>query len=488
MRQGESIGAGEGTGGRTRLPWGPFSIAFFGMAFARAWVSLVFVLPAPGVPFAALSHDLFDLAYIAVAVAVAVFGRRLVPLAAKRWAFPIVLGGMLLASLAFVLGPLLPQPAAGALAAVAALLGGASFLGCTLLNAEALAGVSVLRIALYLSGYNLLGSVLVFFLEGSGALRTAVVVFALPVAAVALVHGAWASLPKRDRQRADYPRYRFPWKLIALFGICSFVYGLRSASLAAGAGRHASLSTALVSGAVFCAAYFFPQRFDVARLCRAPVPIMICGVLLLPAEGLLGQAVSSYLVSIAFTLMTFLVGVLLFDMAKRTGVAIVPLMAAKSAMQVFVLAGSALSGWLGAFGGGVDGLVAPFIVCVALAGAFFLLFSERDLTEHFGIRVLEEGSLAAGERRASDLLARCGELTRAYRLTPREEEVLREMAQRKGTKEIMRNLVIAPGTLKAHTRHIYEKTGVHTREELYTLLDGDAGGRMDCAAEGTAVQ
>ena len=471
-RDGEREG---GRGGRARLPWGPFSIAFLGMAFARAWVSLVFVVPGTTAPCPALSHDLFDLAYVATSVAAAVFARHLVPLAARRCVFPATLGGMMLASLAFVTGPYAPQAIAGTVALVSSLLGGAAFLGCTLLNAEALAGVSILRIALYASGYNLLGSVLVFFLEDGGFVRTGVAVFLLPVVAVVLVQGALTSLPERDRQHADYPRYRFPWKLIALFALFSFVYGLRSESLAQGAGRHASLSTALVAGAVLLAAYFFPQRFDVARLCRAPLPIMVCGLLLLPTEGLFGQVVSSYLVSGAFSLMTLLVSILLFDMSKRTGVAIVPLMAAKCSTQACMFAGTFLSGHFDVFASGSGSAAMTGVVCAALAVAFFLLFSERDLTERFGIKILGEGSLAAGERRVSGLLARCGDLTRLYRLTPREEEVLREMAQRKGSKEIMRNLAIAPGTLKAHTRHIYEKMGIHTREDLYALLEVEEG-------------
>ena len=46
----------------------------------------------------------------------------------------------------------------------------------------------------------------------------------------------------------------------------------------------------------------------------------------------------------------------------------------------------------------------------------------------------------------------------------------------------MRNLVIAPGTLKAHTRHIYEKLGVHSREELYALLEGSRSEESASAA------
>ena len=48
--------------------------------------------------------------------------------------------------------------------------------------------------------------------------------------------------------------------------------------------------------------------------------------------------------------------------------------------------------------------------------------------------------------------------------------MLRELARRKDNQSIAQNLLIAPGTLKAHTRHIYEKMGIHTRSELNGLL------------------
>lgn len=65
---------------------------------------------------------------------------------------------------------------------------------------------------------------------------------------------------------------------------------------------------------------------------------------------------------------------------------------------------------------------------------------------------------------------RCDELVKRYALTAREEEVLHELAQLKDSQTIARDLIIAPGTLKAHMRHIYEKMDIHTRAELNELL------------------
>ncbi|MEG0477395.1 MAG: LuxR C-terminal-related transcriptional regulator, partial [Raoultibacter sp.] len=37
--------------------------------------------------------------------------------------------------------------------------------------------------------------------------------------------------------------------------------------------------------------------------------------------------------------------------------------------------------------------------------------------------------------------------------------------------QIEKDLYVAPGTIKAHISHIYRKLDVHSRDELYTLLE-----------------
>lgn len=472
------------------LPWGPFSLAFFGLAFARTWLSLVFVgaggattsgaaeTIGGAATLAALPHGVFDLAYIAAALFMVVFARRLVPLFEKRAAFAVALGGMLAASIAFVLPAILPPQALPPQAVtvvrtVAAAAGGAAFLTCSMLNCEMLAGVSLLRALIYLSGNNLLGSVLLFFLKGAGVLQTGVAVLVLPVFAVALIHGAHGAIPETDRQKASFPQFTMPWKLYAVVAAFTFVYGLNLHALSAGAGRHSSLSTAIVAGVVFAAAYLFPRRLDVSKLWRAPLPIMLCGVLLIPTEGLFGQVVSSYCISMSFTLMRFIVMLIILDMVKRTGAPVLPLMAVNASLQTFSLLGEKGSDLLAAtVGEGAAGVASGVVACILLVAAFFAIFSERELNSRWGVQVLspESGSLGDAQARDSALASRCDYLVATYRLTSREEEVLHELARGKDTADIARDLMIAPGTLRAHTRHIYEKLGIHTRRELETLV------------------
>ncbi len=546
------------------MPWGPASLAFFGIAFARVWLSFVFVEPAAAsgalalphdvfdwafagvsllvavcarrlVPFSAkgwaygvvlagaasgalaLPHDVFDWAFAGVSLLVAVCARRLVPFSAKGWAYGVVLAGMLTSSACSIAGAFVAVP--GPVALAGALVGGASYAGFLVLNAEVFAGVSLLRIVLYLSGSRLLASLMAYLLASVDTPRMVAVLVLMPCIAVTLLRSSYRTLPASDRQHAAYPEFSYPWKLLVLVGVFSFAYGLRQGALVAGAGQHSSFSTAIAMGAVFVLAYFFAGRIDVARLCRLPLPIMAFGLLLVPSSGLLGQVASSYLISIAYTLVTFTIGILFYecrlplpimafglllvpssgllgqvassylisiaytlvtftigilfyDMSKRTGVAIAPLIAAMNTMQICVVLGNYTTHALDALlpNPGVAHTVTTVLVCVALVVLFFLLFSERELSTRWGIRVLQGASLGEEAREGDRIASRCEELVKMYALTSREAEVLRELAQQKDNQTIAGNLLIAPGTLKAHTRHIYEKMGIHTRAELNGLL------------------
>lgn len=68
------------------------------------------------------------------------------------------------------------------------------------------------------------------------------------------------------------------------------------------------------------------------------------------------------------------------------------------------------------------------------------------------------------------LEARCQELSQAYGLSPRECEVFNLLARGKTATQIERELVIANGTVKSHTRRIYQKFGIHTKRELVEMI------------------
>ena len=54
-------------------------------------------------------------------------------------------------------------------------------------------------------------------------------------------------------------------------------------------------------------------------------------------------------------------------------------------------------------------------------------------------------------------------------LTSRELDVLRYMLERKKRKEIAELLNVSENTIKTHTRHIFEKLDIESRDELFEI-------------------
>lgn len=79
------------------------------------------------------------------------------------------------------------------------------------------------------------------------------------------------------------------------------------------------------------------------------------------------------------------------------------------------------------------------------------------------------GDRAAGVETQPAVGDQAVSLARHFGLTPREREVTELLLRGRSLPYIQEKLVISEGTAKTHLRHIYEKTSVHTRQELLDL-------------------
>lgn len=85
----------------------------------------------------------------------------------------------------------------------------------------------------------------------------------------------------------------------------------------------------------------------------------------------------------------------------------------------------------------------------------------QGLAEPVTLLVLRESGAPAGE----------GSQPRAERLTPRQQEVVRQLVMTgRSRKQIAADLGIAYGTLHKHVEHVYSAYGVQSRSELITRL------------------
>lgn len=66
---------------------------------------------------------------------------------------------------------------------------------------------------------------------------------------------------------------------------------------------------------------------------------------------------------------------------------------------------------------------------------------------------------------------RCRLTAERYRLSPRETEVLALLAQGRSRAFIQEELFLSDSTVKTHIRNIYQKVGVHNKQDIITLIN-----------------
>jgi DNA-binding CsgD family transcriptional regulator/MFS family permease len=71
----------------------------------------------------------------------------------------------------------------------------------------------------------------------------------------------------------------------------------------------------------------------------------------------------------------------------------------------------------------------------------------------------------------SQLAQRCDALAAARGLSKREHEVLALMMRGRNVPAIAEELTLSRNTVQTHVRHVYERLGVHSRQELVALVD-----------------
>lgn len=128
-------------------------------------------------------------------------------------------------------------------------------------------------------------------------------------------------------------------------------------------------------------------------------------------------------------------------------------------------------------------MVAMLFSCLMFAVALFML-GERNVETVWGMFPSLPQSTEAGKALAADAgegpgaeqegpsyAERFASLAADYKLTKRETEVAALLARGRNLPYVEEALVISHGTAQTHARHIYQKMGVHTRQEFIDLVE-----------------
>lgn len=132
------------------------------------------------------------------------------------------------------------------------------------------------------------------------------------------------------------------------------------------------------------------------------------------------------------------------------------------------LAGFLVSQAAGALGG--DGAAAwtSLLAAGLLVLSYCFVLPERDLVPY---------SPQVARLNREGLQGRCQVLAEEYGLTEREAEIFTLLARGRDVLFIEQDLKISRNTVKTHRKNIYRKLGIHTQQELLSLIEEPEGQR-----------
>ena len=113
-------------------------------------------------------------------------------------------------------------------------------------------------------------------------------------------------------------------------------------------------------------------------------------------------------------------------------------------------------------------IVVALMFVLILVSSFCLEMRDQDTKWLFAELRGEPVSAPADYR---SLEERCEEVGKQYKLTPRELEIMQLLCKGRTKAYIAETLYLTENTVKGHTKHIYSKLDVHSKQELLDLVE-----------------
>lgn len=459
-----------------RLPKVP--LAFLGLGLYRAWIEIVYV--GTWIPFPTLAvagQDLFDGAMVLVLLACALAHRRLSPLFRRRALLWIAAGAVSLGTLANFAALAAPGLAA-VVAAPAAIACGVGIALLILVWSELYACLTPYQVAVYYAASILAGAAVIGLCRGFVLSYACAAATVLPLASLACALRGFSSLPSESLPHQRSVRTPLPWMPIALMSLYAFAYGLRENELTAVMGPMSSVGVIAASSIVLVGIVGFRDRFDLDAMQRIALPAMVCSLVFVPAYNVVGTFFANACASLSYTAFSILIFCILCDLSRRFGFSAILLFGLERGIRaIFSLLGRVVDGMVIELSGAsaLSDLVIAGAIAVLLVAFALVLWRSPTTRDRWRVPSVEEGSEEGEGSQATpgardSVAIACSLLRKRFELTPREEDVLFLLVQGRSIAQVAQDLVIAKGTAKVHVRHIYEKLGIHSRDELKALV------------------
>lgn len=438
-----------------RLP-----LAFLGIALYRAWIELAFVGSYLGTSLQAeTSRNLFDGTMVVIFLLGAIFAKQLSPLIRKRTAHWMALSFLLVSTTCVVIGAIHPDMT-NALMWPAAICGGIGVAVIVILWSELYGCLGPVRVALYYSASIVAAALIVYTMKGFLFPWFATFLFMLPIGSLVSLSLAFDSLSEKERPSAPFAEATFPWKLAIWMAVYSFAYGLAQSQLTTSTfGPHSSPGVLAIGAFVFFGVALRKRKFDFSAIFHVALPLAVAAFLFVPVVGNFNQTFTALCIAAAYTACSILLMIILTNMCYRQGISALWLFCIeRSVRMIFNALGREARDPILELSIGIDSSI--------------ILLTERSITAQWGIGIKTSDAKRAEEIVREDLLKnRSREIALNYRLSLREEEILTLLAQRKRNTAIASELFISEQTVKTHIRNLYKKLDVHSRDELFDLVE-----------------
>lgn len=450
--------------------------ALFGVCFYRAWLNSSIPLFTSAQAFGNSGRIVFDLTCAITALAFALIGlrwkkesrlnRKTVSLAATIL--------MCISSLVLFAGEYRYWDAP--FQACWVIAGGIGLMSLSMLWIEQYASLNPVKMVTCYTGALILGELLSYILTGYRTEWMPFVLVSSALASFACYNSTQKPLAEKavvQPKKNGKPSASIPWKLSLLIASYAFAYAMSDAGLDSSISYPLRMVSAIPLLVAFLSVLLDAKRFTLERIFVFALPTMVCGFLLISLFPGVSSETSSALTSVGYAAASLIVVVVVCGISYRTGASALFLFGITRAMQYFgMTAGMGVRYYLNSHVAAesqfLDAIVATaVIVAVMLASLLFVL--ERK--EFFGWGVAANAPDETANTSSLETNAmRVEYLGSVHRLTQREIEVLHLISRGCGTGDIANDLFIAKGTAKAHIQHVYTKLDVHSKQELFALL------------------
>ena len=494
----------EGTAENTGLggePKGPASLAhyFIGLGLVWAWVYCMRGNPSlfSGLVASQIAEGTgWAVGPAAVTVALFALGflLRRTPLCASR-ALCLSFTCLFTLGTALLCAPVGPIGAPWLLHSFARVLAGVGYAGLCILWGSAICSLGIEEaetVVLAASGVTTVCALCLQFLERTPVL-SAVTVAVPAVSGLLLVRAGSSGAPAPNRARHDAVapgRGRVSWtgkfppmQMLAFIVACYLAIGASDVVQGPSVGLDLPVDVPTVLGTgvgvvLSACVVFFSTRIDLTFLYRWMLPVLTAALVLSPWDNACAQIAGQTLFWAGDTCVQAVVLLCFIRLAKKGTVPIsVGIGIGQGCIQLGVFLGAALKpallamGFVGASAQSVA--MALVLILVCLASSMPRTYFETG-TSSIGGPV--RGTNTAGPQEGAEITGTSipAQTARRYGLTERETQILGYLARGRSAPFIREELSLSKSTVATHIRHIYDKLGVHSKQELLSLLEQES--------------